>query len=443
MDFASAQTYLNQLTNYEHKTFPRTALKVKRLRLLKLCADSLNINLSRNFIHIGGSNGKGSVTAYLAFLLGRAEPAGAYFSPHYYCLRERIRCIYRPRRGFFSGMISGGDFAKLSTKVKGKIQKEKITLSYFEFLTILAFLYFQNKKTAVNVVETGLGGRLDATNIINAKIAVITSLDYEHTQVLGKKLAEIAREKAGIVKPKSLLITGKLPFSAKEEVRKKAIAAKAQTFVWGKDFFAGNFRYKKTSLAFDFSFGGFRMDNIVLPWGTFAHAYNFSLSLAAYYLACKKHGIALKENSVAWAAKLKLPLHFEIACCKPLVVIDGAHTPQAVENLREAIKAYFPGRKIILLFGAFTDKKIKLMLENIQFSQIILTKIKHPRAEDPCRIKDKLKLKNSFVAYSLEEAVRKSLQLASSHDVIAVCGSFYLAARAKTIFCKIINKNGQ
>ncbi len=306
-------------------------------------------------IHVAGTNGKGSVTQKIASALEiEGFKVGLYTSPHLIDVRERIQVNQE--------MISREDFQRLFARVDGKVE------GFFDLITALAFLYFQEQKVDFAVVEVGLGGRFDATNVVVPEVSVITSIGYDHMDILGSTLEEIAREKGGIIKPGVPLITG--PSAA--------------------PFFP---------------------EAIHAPSCPFYDLENQEVAR----LVLKK--LAISETSIAEGLKKRPPCRFEI---RDNLIIDVAHNPSGFEKLIEALQMHFPSEEKFHFLVAFSkDKNWKACLDLIspKASSISAVLVKKQRLERPSVLKEYLPLIE--IASSLQEALRPDKKN-------VICGSFYL-----------------
>ncbi|MDR3113662.1 MAG: bifunctional folylpolyglutamate synthase/dihydrofolate synthase, partial [Endomicrobium sp.] len=355
-------------------------------------------------IHIAGTNGKGSAAAFLAAALEEnGYKTALYTSPHLIDITERIQINGKN--------ISKTDFTALSKKYIHLAKKYK--LSYFEYLTALAFVYFAVQKVGAAVIETGLGGRFDATNIIKKPLAcVITSIGLDHKEILGNSVSKIAFEKAGIIKKNCPVICGDLPKSAL-----KAVEKKAKPLVLGKDF-----RVKKIKLSL---LGKHQQKNAAVAFETLK--------------ILRKHGFKLDDNKIKSAFKnAKWPARLDIRKLpnKAKLLIDGAHNEQAVKAFVSFLKSYLKGKKAVFIFAAMKEKEYKKVLTQILpfAKKIFLPNISSKRAEKP-EILEKEILKISKKIKTVKNICVKEVlkHLARDEKNISV-GSLYLAGEIlKTI----------
>ena len=392
--------------------------------------------------HIAGSKGKGSVSKMIACILQEAGfSVGLYTSPHVSDFRERIAAP----GGFFDDAVYDDAAAELKDAVQSAQSEKKIprTLTWFELVTLYAFLCFRRARTDWNVFEVGLGGRLDATNVVTPKLCCITPIELEHTEYLGDTIEKIAAEKAGIIKPRiPVIVSHQTTHSVYRVFQKTAQKADVScTFV------DDMIRFREISYTNDY-----RM-NLCLESPLFSRPVQTTLRMlgsvqaqdaAQAALAVKTALPAIDEAIIEKGlAKASLPARFEIIPYRNAVVVfDGAHTVLSMQNTLDALTSLFPSRLRHLLFALAADKNAEAIARLFRgtFHSITLTKpgfTKHgdiERAEAACK-KERL----SFTCESdFEKAVHNAFEKAEAASaVLLVSGSFYLAADAKRImhFC--------
>lgn len=379
-----------------------------------------NPHLKFQSIHVAGTNGKGSVCAMLESILcqGGYKP-GLFTSPHLVDFTERVRICGRPIEKEF--MV---EFVK---ECKNRIDKHQYT--FFEVNTALAFLYFAEKKVDLAVVETGLGGRLDATNVLLPLATVITNIDLEHTDILGKKITRIAAEKGGIIKEKVPVITG-VEQSEALKVIQSICQKKDSPLIPVK----GNcsWKIKKTSLektVLDLRLKNTSFQNLELNLLGAHQVKNAVISLLTVQELQKK---SYKISNTAITKGLKnvnWPCRFQIYRNKPLVVLDAAHNPAAAKILRQTFSDLLPDKKIIFIFGVMQDKdysKILQILSSIA-KKIILTQPKNKRSaslSELGKVVRTLKVPYEKIK-SVQRAYFQILRKAAVDDIICVTGSHY------------------
>jgi len=435
MTYLKAHKYLNSFINYEHfNLYPyRSSFRLERMRKLLSVLDSPQLSL--RVIHVAGSKGKGSTCCFTAHILKTAGfKVGLYTSPHLIDVRERIKIL---QRSYSSNneKISKRDFAKLVERIRPAAEKLKKTklgaLSYYEILTALAFLYFKEQNCDFVVLETGIGGRLDATNTASSLVCAITPISYEHTKVLGSTLEKIAHEKSAIIKQRSqiAIIAPQSP-QALKVIKRRAKKAGVELREIGR-----NIRVKEKSAtlrgqAFDLQGVLSKYSNLKISLLGKHQLVNAAVGVASVE-ALKEFGFrvpvkAIKEglNSARWPGRL------EVISQRPTVIIDAAHNQASAKAAKEALAKLFKFRRLILVLGTSCDKDIKGILKELVpiASSIILTKTKNPRAMRPEVIKPFIKANKTSVILtnSSSEALKIARQNAEKKDLILICGSLYL-----------------
>jgi len=438
-DFRKAREYLDSFINYENRNdyHYRGSFKLKRVRRLM---DILGISYkSLKVIHVAGTKGKGSTATFVSYMLAASGfKTGLYTSPHFVDFRERTKIVIPHGRNVREDIISKEDVVRIINDFRPYLERMRFNpelgrLTFFEIYTALSLKFFLEKKVDYAVLEVGLGGRLDATNIVHPAVSIITHIGYDHTQKLGEKLGEIAREKAGIIKRNVPVVISSQRKSALSVIQRKARLKKAESFLLGRDFYFYNVRLAlKTT--FDFRFKDFKL-RARIPLRGMRQVENASLAIAAVHLLDKKYAV----KGIDYKKGLKetyLEGRFETALKEPLIILDIAHNVSSFRALNQSIKDYFPKKKIILIFGASKDKNVKQMLSVIDYDRIIITSFGNPRALDPHRIKEFCN-KTAVLEPSVEKALKKALSYYNKGCLILVSGSFFLAAEAKEAIKKI------
>lgn len=365
-------------------------------------------------IHVAGTNGKGSVSALIAKTLEAAGyKTGLFVSPHLVSPVERIQ-------------INGRAIAKpsFSQAVVDVFQEEEDELNFFEILTAAALVYFARKKVDWAVLETGLGGRKDPTNVCTAALSVITSIGLDHTQYLGSSLAQIAREKAGIIKPGVPVISGTINPSVREIIAKTAKSKKASlTFVGlGEPFWESSPDFKRGYTLLRSPDG--------TGWPLHALGARQTLNACVVYQVAKTLGLPLRALKKAFE-QVELPGRFEIfSRDKNTLILDGAHNPQATELLMDFWRKTPFAENAALLCGFMQDKDYKKMLAVLRpyFKTIIVTVPPTPRGAGEEDIRCAL-AKNARIVF--EPDWKKALALAAAHETVLCTGSFYLVGAVR------------
>jgi len=380
-------------------------------------------------ILIGGTNGKGSIAAMVASILACGGfRVGLYTSPHLIDIRERIKVNQR--------MIALDEMMELIEEVQERM-KESVT--YFEFLTAVAFLYFCRKGVDIAVVEVGMGGRLDATNVVTPLVSAISNISFDHEEHLGRSLGNIAREKGGIIKDGGVCITAVTQKSVIRVLEDICRERGAALFKVG-----GKIKVKELGNGF-FSYKGIRKrhERLMCPLKGRHQIENAAVALGVIEAAAMK-GFSVNDDAVfAGIRDVQWPGRLEILQQAPMVVVDGAHNAAGVSALAKALKNEFSYTRLILIFGVLNDKDYRSMLKKLfpLADRLIITKPDTVRAMPPQEIaavaqkwqyKDRIEL-----AESPQEALKRALSIAGLDDMICVTGSLYLVGEIKRIFSHI------
>jgi dihydrofolate synthase/folylpolyglutamate synthase len=435
--YLAAVKYLESFVNYEklNSYSYRKSLGLQRIR--NLLAFFNNPQEKLKVIHIAGSKGKGSSCAFVAYILREAGfYVGLYTSPHLSDFRERIR-ILKPRRlnrrKPFEGVISKKELIQLVKLIRPAVKRFP-GLSFFEVYTALALLYFKNKNVDFAVLETGMGGRLDATNVASSLVCGITPISYEHTRYLGKSLTQIAGEKAGIIKYKSQVVSSVQEREAAQVIQNAAVSLQARLYTVGKDikYFNNKRRYfaikglnnTYANLRINL-LGEHQLINATLAVGIVEalSAYGFKVGVD-----CVRKGL---YNTI-WPGRL------EMLCHKPCIIVDGAQNAASAAVLRAAVRNIFKYRKLILVFGVSQDKDIRGIAAQLSglAHKVILTAADTPRAALPASLKEYFvaKGKEIFITTGVSEAKHLALKVAGKEDLILVTGSLFVVGEFRDVY---------
>jgi dihydrofolate synthase / folylpolyglutamate synthase len=383
---------------------------------------------------VAGTNGKGSTSAMLAAILQAAgHRTGLYTSPHLIRVNERIRIN--------GGELSDNEFAAAFTTVHQAVEKlvEARLLpnhpSFFEYLTAVAFQHFARAAVDFAVLEVGMGGRLDATNVTDASVAVITNVDLDHQEFLGNTLTAIAAEKAGVIKPGRPVVSGCAHPEVRDVIRRKCREAGVELIETGGLQAAHNLFHLDGRYGFDLQMDGGDLPGINLQMaGRFQVKNAVTAAAAARQLAqdgCSIPPAAIREGlqSASWPGRL------EIIRQRPLVLLDGAHNPAAAREVAEFVRRHFEGRRLRLVYASMRDKAI-VEISNILFPlahTVYLTRPGLDRAAAPEAILKSAQdapletIIEPDPARALERAVYSSLP----EDVVLVAGSLFLVGAVK------------
>jgi len=444
--YQQIKAYLESFINYENNVAFSygESFKLERvkcfLRDLGLSYQDLKV------IHVAGTKGKGSAATMCADLLaGSGYKIGLYTSPHFFDFRERIVLKTKDERRKTrddreSGKIKTTLIARKavveivenmrSYLEKWRDRKKFGCLTFFEVYTAVALKYFIDKKVDFTVLETGMGGRLDATNVVNPLVSIITRIGYDHTDKLGTKLADIAYEKAGIIKENSLVVCADQKRSVYNVIKKKCKEMNSKLFVLEKDFNASSVKLKNSYTKFDFKFNEVSRKNIKVRLKGRCQVDNACLSMAAVKLL-KDSGDLKREINFSGINLTSIEGRFEVVKRNPIIVIDIAHNQSSFDVLKDNLKEYFPNKEIVLIFAAAQDKNIGKMLKIIKYKHLILTRFNNSRSAVPEDIKKKFRLKEAHITRDVSNALKIAKRLYNKDSLILIAGSFFLGAEAK------------
>lgn len=383
-------------------------------------------------IHVAGTKGKGSVSTLCASALKTGgHRTGLYTSPHLLDYCERIQID--------SQSISHADLTALVEEIKlvvARIPK----LTTFEITTAIAFLYFALQKVDAAVIEVGLGGRLDATNVVMPKVSVITSLSYDHTAVLGDTLGKIASEKAGIIKPGVPVVSAPQKSEALEVLLRVASERNALFTLVGRDI---TFHPVKHSLdGQSFKVSDLRRQTCEVELSLPLLGLHQVENATTAYAAIRQSGLCNSDEAIYKGfAEVKWPARFEVVRRAPPVIFDSAHNEDSFVRLRQALDDYFPDKLVYLVFGASEDKNIPGMLAEIKPKVKVLfaTKAIHPRALEPEKIQEfarQSSISNETII-PVEAAFNRALELSEKDGgIVLSAGSMFVTAEVMAAWKK-------
>jgi len=412
----------------------RGGIKYNLNNIRKLSRLSSNPEKYFKSIHVAGTNGKGSVASVINSLLTeKGFVTGLYSSPHINDFRERI-IVNRKfiEKNFILDYVN-----------RFRIDIEKIKPSFFEVTTAIAFSYFYFKKVDYAVIETGLGGRLDATNIIKPLVSVITSIGIDHVEFLGSKIEHIAKEKAGIIKSKVPVVAGNVPENCGKIISAVSRKNKSELIFSSRKY---KIRIiKKSESGFKFLLSGRRNGKFFFPLIGDYQKHNLKTALTALDVLCDKENLEFSNAEIDLALKnikknSNLIGRFEIISRRPYIITDVSHNAQAVRNFRGNLK-YFKYSKLYVIFAMMSDKQyaesIKL-LSHLNADKIILTKPDYKRAAMPDELyRSVFRKKSRFeIKKNVKESYKTLKILAGKKDLILVTGSFFLVSDFLKIFRK-------
>lgn len=439
--YQSALDYLYSFVDYSLKQASELAKADFNLdRMYALMAELGNPQNAYPLIHVAGTKGKGSVSALCAAALRAAGyKTGLYTSPHLQDFCERIQVNGQP--------ISHADLAALVDEIKPAVARVP-KLTTFELTTALGFLYFARQGASAAVIEVGLGGRLDATNIVTPRVSVITSLSYDHTAVLGDTLTLIAGEKAGIIKPSIPVVSAPQKDEALTVLERVCDERGCNFTLIGRDIPFNLLNHSLDGQTFTLKYEGVRRKDeedaeqveLQIP---LLGAYQVE-NAATAYAALKASGLDVAEGAIRQGfLDVEWPGRFEIGRKEnPTIIFDSAHNQDSFEKLTATLETYFPGRKVTLIFGVSEDKHLIAMLSAIHplLARVIATRADHPRALEPEKIVETAKTLGvaAEAAAPVEMALKRALDLSQKDGSIVIsAGSIFVTAEVKTAWQRI------
>lgn len=428
-DYQAAIDYILSFADYERTS--RSSAIFDTSRIEALLERLGKPHLAAESVHIAGTKGKGSTAAMIASILtASGYKTGLYTSPHLHSFTERIRIDGKP--------ILESEFAALVQKLRPDFDAFNQLggfgeLTTFELLTTMAFAHFENKHVDFQVLETGLGGRLDATNVVHPRVCAITSISLDHTEVLGSTLPQIAAEKAGIIKPGCVVVSAPQHPEVHSVISSTCHQREAFLIEVGKDIVWSITDHSDSSQSFRLNglcgsynltiplLGEHQLDNAAVAVGV-------AEALAAGGARISAESIATGLSRVSWPGRLQVLAH------RPLLVVDGAHNSDSAQKLVKALRQHFQFDDVVLVIGTSREKNIAGIVD--QFlpisGKVVVTRSRNPRAADISTLATEFSIRGvkAREAETVESAVALALREARPGDLVCVTGSLFVVAEA-------------
>lgn len=417
-------------------------MKLGLQRIQKLCDHLGNPEKELKVIHVAGTNGKGSTTTFISsILISQGYRVGIYTSPYLERFTERIKINNEE--------ISKEDVAKYVTELIPIIDKVSDEIignpTQFEIITAMAFKYFKDKGTDYVVLEVGLGGRMDSTNIVDPLLSIITTISYDHMKILGDTLGEIAFEKAGIIKKNRPLVMYPQAQEAEQVILKRA--AEENSRVYRVDGLKYNITSSSLSGTYFDVTGTYEYDNVHINLvGEFQVRNAITAILAAEVL--KDSGCSIDRKAIYKGLRdARWPGRFEVLKDEPWVIIDGGHNVEGIRSTSGTIRKYFPDGKILVVCGILADKQYDDMVQELVkiTKEFIAVTPSNPRALPAEELKKAIEQHGGHAksAESIREGAELALSMANEYDAILFCGSLYMIGEARTVLNNIFQSSGK
>ena len=433
MSYHTAIKKVMSLADFERSSKNPNNRIFKLDRMLFLLQELGNPQDKTPAIHIAGTKGKGSTASMVESILKHSGyVTGLFTSPHLHKFTERIRIMNHP--------ISDNEFASLVDKIWPKLKLVESnhslgSITTFEMLTAMAFLHFKEMNVDFQIIEVGMGGRLDATNVINPLVSVITRISLDHTETLGTTLSAIAGEKAGIIKPRVPVISAPQTLEAEQVFTSKAISLNCQltnvkeNVCW--EITKKSVHKQKIKIAGQLS--DYTIETNLLG----DHQADNAATSIATIETLVKLGVSIKPESIINGfEQINLKGRFQVIESDRIkFVLDGAHNPDSIERLVFSFRKYFSPKKVILVFGCIDGHDYKEMLNNLSILKpiIVVSKSRHPKSIKPSDISKELAFNDcqlDSLQPTVSNAIDKALTLATNEDIILVTGSFSIVGEA-------------
>jgi dihydrofolate synthase / folylpolyglutamate synthase len=432
MNYREAVDFIFGHTNYEMvPRVPHSQETYDLRRLFEILERVGNPHLKARSLHITGTNGKGSTAAMLAAVLTKAGyKTGLYTSPHLLTMRERFKID--------GEMIAEEELAELTTVLEPEIAAVNAAARYgrltvFEILTLLSFVWFARQGCEWQVMEVGMGGRFDATNVVQPEVCFLTAIGLDHTEVLGDTLAKIATEKCGIIKPGCAVVSHPQPEEADRVIDRDCREKGVKLLRVGTDV-------TRQALSHDLEHQEMeiqgRLDRyrVSIPLLGDYQLDNTAAAVAGLELVRERGWKISREDILEGLAGVSFPGRLQLLQRDPPVVVDGGHNPTAAHNLRIALEHYFQPEQSILVVGTSNDKDVAGIARELAdyFSRVITTRADNPRSSPPEQVAAEFARYGVAVktSGSVSEAIKMALASAASGDLICITGSLFVVGEA-------------
>ena len=427
----AALDYVYSFIDFDKDARPREFSQYD-LRLIEdLLARAGNPHLKVKTVHVAGSKGKGSVASMVASVLTTSGyKTGLFTSPHLLAFNERIRLDGK--------VVTNDELFSLGERLRPEIETVnrravRGRLTVFELAATLGFAYFEEKGADFQVIEVGMGGRLDATNVVRPEVCAITSVSFDHMESLGNTLTQIATEKAGIIKPGNVVVTSPQADEADTVIGETCLERQAKLIRVGVDVTWRELGYDsyRQSLEVEGRLGSYRL---TIPLLGQYQLENATTAVAALEVLIEKGFRISHDSIVEGMAGVSWPGRLQVLRRNPTVVVDGAHNADSASRLKEALERYFDFERAILIIGVSSDKDLSGIIPEFKplFNEVIATHSIHPRAMPTANVVAECRRHgvNALATEHISDALPLALSRAGEKDLICVTGSLFVVAEA-------------
>ena len=433
MDYVESLHYVLSFTNLAHMRHIPYEKRVWLLDRIEGLLDALGRpHEAFPAVHIAGTKGKGSTASMIDAVLQEAGlRPGLYTSPHLHTFRERVRVNGQ--------LISRAAWVKQVTRIQSVIDDLPLRPNTFDILTALAFRHFADEQVPIAVVEVGLGGRLDSTNVVHPVVTLITSLGLEHTAILGPTLQHVAREKGGIIKDRVPVIVAPQQPQAMEVLETIAAEHDAPFIVLGQDW---QYRLQEATphgIRVSVWRDDIAYENVEVSLRGRHQAINAALAIVTLHTLSEMGWPVEEQHIREGLRRVRWPARMEILQNRPTLLLDAAHTIESMTELTQSVEQWFPGRRVHAIFGVSQDKPVEALLSLLWplAETVLITRSEHPRAASPDFILQHMPDFPGPDVYTfsrVEDALAAALSYATPDDLICTCGSIFLSAAVREIW---------